>query len=48
MQIADFDRGAPTRPGNPFFDSAVAYQLLFLRRHLAAARNGDTTPAVSR
>ncbi len=37
-----------TRPGNPFFDSAVAHQLLFLRRHLAAAPNRDTTPAVSR
>lgn len=35
-------------PGNPFFESAVAHQLLFLRRHLAAAPNGTRPPAASR
>ncbi|WP_327147391.1 alpha/beta hydrolase [Nocardia sp. NBC_01329] len=36
-------------PGNPFFDAAVAHQLLFLRRHLAVGESGGTrAPAESR
>lgn len=31
-------------PGNPFFEAAVAHQLLFLRRHLVVSESSGTRP----